>query len=137
VSGLVLAFMPDATQFAPATDGWGAALTHALVQSLIAVGVLSAGTIVAIQSLPAMALRTGLADAAAIDGTSAGAVEAEAATLVGKPGIVRTLLRPGGQVEVAGRPYGAVSENGEFLQPGDAVTVVGARFGELVVRKAG
>lgn len=136
VGGLVLAFMPDASQFAPATDGWGAALTHALVQSLIAVSVLSAGTIIAIQSLPAMALRTGLADAASIDGTSAGAVEAEAATLIGQAGTVRTLLRPGGQVEIAGRPYGAVSENGEFLQPGDAVTVVGARFGELVVRKS-
>lgn len=135
VGGLVLAFMPDASQFAPATDGWGAALTHALVQSLIAVGVLSAGTIVAIQSLPVMALRTGLADAAAIDGTSAGAVETEAAALVGRAGTVRTLLRPGGQVEIAGRPYGAVSENGEFLQPGDGVTVIGARFGELVVRK--
>ena len=87
-------------------------------------------------ALPRIALATGLADAAAIDATSAGEVEVAGARLAGATGTVRTILRPSGQVFVDGASYDAVSEDGAFIEPGEAIVVTGARHGGLVVRKA-
>ena len=134
VSGLVLAFMPDSAQFAPSTDGWGAMLGHAVMQSLMAVAVVSVGTSALLAALPHVALRTGLADAAAINATSAGAVESAAVELAGRRGSARTLLRPGGQVDIDGRLFNAVTADGAYIQAGAGVVVVSARFGELVVK---
>ena len=134
VTGLVLAFMPTATQFTPSAVGWGDSLMSAAMQAGWSLLVVSVGTVVMLSALPRIALHTGLADAASIDGTSAGTVEAAAVALVGQRGTARTLLRPGGQVEVAGQLYNAIAEQGDFIQPGAAIEVVAARFGELVVK---
>ncbi len=135
-TGLVLAFMPTATQFTPSAVGWGDSLTNAMIQAGYSLVIVSIGTVALIAALPRIALHTGLADAAAIDGTSAGSVEAAAIDLIGQRGVARTLLRPGGQVDVAGQLFNALTEQGDFIQPGAAVEVVAARFGELVVKPA-
>ncbi len=137
ITGLVLAFMPTATQFTPSAVGWGDSLTNAALQAGWSLVVVTVGTLVMLSALPRIALHTGLADAAAIDGTSAGSVEAAAVQLIGQHGTARTLLRPGGQVEVAGQLFNAIAEQGEFIQPGATVEVVAARFGELVVKPVG
>ena len=134
VVGLVLSFMPTATQFQPSTDGWGLMAIAAMWQSLTAIIVLTIGTAVMIASLPRLALKTGLADAAAIDGTSGGSLEAEAATLVGVRGTAHTLLRPGGQVRIGQRILGAVSGDGGFIAEGTAIEVTAVHYGEVVVR---
>ena len=134
LTGLILAFMPTTTQFTPSAVGWSDSLTSAMQQASYAMAVVTAGTIALLFALPKLALHTGLADAAAIDGTSAGSVEAAAVSLVGQRGLARTLLRPGGQVDVAGQLFNAVTEQGDFIQAGDAIEVVSARFGELVVK---
>ena len=136
VIGLVLAFMPTGIQFQPSAIGWGDSLSHALIQSLLAIGVLTVGFSLMLAALPRIALATGLADAAAIDATSAGEVEVAGARLAGATGTVRTILRPSGQVFVDGASYDAVSEDGAFIEPGEAIVVTGARHGGLVVRKA-
>lgn len=133
VLGLVLSFMPTATQFQPSTDGWGTMAVSAVWQSLSAVIVLTIGTVLMIAALPKIALKTGLADAAAITGTSGGALEAEAATLVGTRGIAHTILRPGGQIRIGQRIVGAVSSDGGFIAEGAAVEVTAVLYGELVV----
>ena len=133
VIGLVLSFMPTTTQFQPSVDGWGTMAMAAIWQSLTAVIVLTIGTIVMIAALPKMALKTGLADAAAITGTSGGALEAEAATLVGSHGITHTILRPSGQIRIGQRILGAVSRDGGFIAEGAPVEVTGVHYGELVV----
>ena len=134
VIGLVLAFMPNSTQFQPDTPFYADSLIHAVRQSIYALAALSVGVVLLILALPKMALRIRLADGAAIDASSAGTIESTAATLTGRPGRTLTALRPGGQVDVEDREYSAVSEHGEFLEPGTPVTVCGSRFGELVVR---
>jgi membrane-bound serine protease (ClpP class) len=130
---IVLAFMPNATKFTPDAVGWNDLFTAALKQGVWSIAVVTAGVIAGIAALPRIALKTGLADAAAIDGTSAGADELEAVHLVGQIATTRTLLRPSGQVELRGKTFTAITEHGEHVDLGVAVTVVGARFGELIV----
>ena len=137
VVGLVLAFMPTATQFTPSAVGWGDSLISAFFQALWAIGVLSCGTAFMIRIMPRLALKTGLADAAAIEATSASDGEAAARPLLGQTGTVVAILRPAGQVDIAGERRGAVSEHGDYLPEGTPVTVVGVRFNDLVVRKLG
>ena len=133
LAGIILAFMPNATKFTPDAVGWNDLLTAALAQAIWAIGVLSLGVVAGIAALPRIALKTGLADSAAIDGTSAGTDELDAVSLVGQIATTRTLLRPSGQVELRGRIFTAITEHGEHVALGVAVTIVGARFGELIV----
>lgn len=53
--------------------------------------------------------------------------------LVGKIGQARTLMLPGGPVDLGGRSYDAVSE-GQPVQPGTAVKVIDVRGTRIVVR---
>lgn len=133
VAGLLLSFMPTATQFQPSTEGWSAMAVSAVWQSLTAIIILTIGTTVAIAALPSLALRTGLADRAAIDATSAGTLEAEVEALVGKHGIAHTILRPGGQIRLGQRIIGAVTADGGFIAEGASVQVVAVHYGEVVV----
>lgn len=133
VVGLMLSFMPTASQFQPSSDGWNTMALSAFWQSLTSIVVLTVGTIMLIAALPKLALKTGLADAAAINGTSAGALEGESVALVGCRGTAHTLLRPGGQVRISGRILGAVSSDGAYIAEGTAVEVTAVRYGELVV----
>lgn len=133
-AGLVLAFMPNSYQFDLGDARWGGAVGNALAQSLIALAVLTVGIVIAIASLPrTRAMRT-LASQAAVEGTSAGAVEASAASLVGRRVRARTMLRPSGFVIVDGRDVPANVEHGAMVAEGGEVEVVSAAFGELIVR---
>jgi len=53
---------------------------------------------------------------------------------IGKNGKATTVLRPSGGIEVDGKLFNAISE-GEFIEVGEAVEVIGAKSSELVVRK--
>jgi membrane-bound serine protease (ClpP class) len=131
--GLVLAFMPDGIQFQPGTDGWGAALGLALKGAVWAIIIFTGGLVAIIATLHRTVPKT-LASPVAIDTTSAGAVEAAAATLAGKRGVARTMLRPAGFVVVEGQDLAATTEHGVMVDAGAAIEVVEARFGELIVR---
>ncbi|MCK6487130.1 MAG: hypothetical protein L6R48_02110 [Planctomycetes bacterium] len=135
--GFVLAFMPDVSQFDPKTPEWGGNLAGALLRSLLALCAITVAAVLTIIALPRMALRTGLATATAIDGTSAAPLEHDLAALAGQRGTASSDLTPSGRVAVGGREVGAASEHGEFIRAGAAVVVVGVHFGELVVRPAG
>jgi membrane-bound serine protease (ClpP class) len=133
-AGLILAFMPDSYQFQVGDTRWGSAVGDALVSSLLALTVLTVGVIMAIAALPRTRAMRVLASAAAVDGTSAGAVESAAPALVGRRARARTMLRPSGFVVLDGRDLGAVAEHGAMIAEGSEVEVVGTAFGELVVR---
>jgi membrane-bound serine protease (ClpP class) len=129
---LILSFMPTAQQFDPSAPFWAERATRALGQALLALAVLTAGAVALLLALPKLAVRSRLADAAAIEGTSAGTVEA--AGLTGRIGMAVSDLTPGGEVEVDGARYSASADHGRFIATGTPITVVEARFGELVVR---
>lgn len=132
--GLIFAFMPNSYQFEAGDMRWGAAVIDALVQSLIALTVLTVGVVIAIASLPRTRAMRVLASATAIDGSSAGAVEADAPSLLGRRVVARTMLRPSGYVVVDGRDMAAIAEHGAMVAEGSEVEIVAAQLGELVVR---
>lgn len=132
--GLVLSFMPDSFQFEVGDGRWSAALGHALVQSLLALTVLTIGAIMLIAALPRTRAMRVLASEAAVAATSAGAVEQQAPSLVGRRVRTRTMLRPSGFVVVDGRDVPAVAEHGVLVPADCEVEIVGASLGELVVR---
>ncbi len=133
-SGLILAFMPDSYQFQTGDMRWGAAVGNALIHSLLALSIMTIGVIVAIAALPKTRAMRVLASQAAIEGSSAGAVEAAAPSMIGRRVRARTVLRPSGFVEVDGRDLMAVVEHGAMVDAGSEVEIVSAQLGELVVR---
>lgn len=133
-AGLILSFMPDGYQFNPGDNRWGDALGGALVQSLFALAVLTVGVVIAIASLPRTRAMRVLASGAAIDGTSAGAVEAQVGSLIGRRVRARTMLRPSGFVVLDGRDVPATAEHGVMVAEGSEVEITGAQLGELTVR---
>ncbi len=133
MSGLVLAFMPDAEQFHPDVDGWGHDLGSAIQQSVLAMAVITVGAVVIIATFPKSRAMRAMAATAEISGTSA--TEAESAnSLVGRRALARTPLSPSGSITVDGRDLTATTEHGEFLPVGSEVEVVGMRYGGAVVR---
>ncbi|MEK7413902.1 MAG: hypothetical protein AAB263_11360 [Planctomycetota bacterium] len=134
--GLILAFVPDNIQFNPSADGWGSAIGYALTQSILALVVMTIGIVVAIAALPKTRAMQRLASETAVDGTSAGAVEAEARGLVGTRVRARTALRPSGYVTVNNHDVSATTEHGELIEAGDEVVIIEARFGEMIVKRA-
>jgi membrane-bound serine protease (ClpP class) len=137
VTGLVLAFMPDELQFNPDVAGFGPALGGALADSALAIGVVTIGIAWFIHYLPRSRLMNALAANAEISTTSAGTLESNAATLIGKRGVARTDLRPSGFVLIDGQEISAVSEHAEHLLPGCAVEIIALRYGEAIVRAVG
>jgi membrane-bound serine protease (ClpP class) len=57
----------------------------------------------------------------------------DAASLEGRVGVARTLLRPAGKITIDGRPIDCVTE-GEIVQPGTKVKVLTVRGAKVVVR---
>ena len=53
--------------------------------------------------------------------------------LIGREGVVLTLLRPAGTVEIDGQIYDVVSE-GRFIRPGSCIKVLGVHGNRIVVR---
>lgn len=58
----------------------------------------------------------------------------ERVDLIGKEGVVVTVLRPSGKVNIDDNPVDVVTD-GEFLEPGTKVVVVDATGGRVLVRK--
>ncbi len=138
--GLVLSFVSTGIQFQPYAVGYGDALMFAVLQSGFALSILSVGTLFFIMALPKLALRTGLADAAAITAISsdgANTPESQAGKLIGRVGFAHTMLRPSGQISIDGQLHAGMTDNGSFLPPGAEVNVIAIHFGELVVRSIG
>jgi membrane-bound serine protease (ClpP class) len=134
IVGLVLAFMPDVSQFNPQTPEWGYNLGSAVFSSLLAIVALTTGVAMALMALPRLALRSGVATTAAIDATSAGADEVDPARLISRQGTARTDLAPAGQVVLDGREFSAQAEHGAFIARDTTVTVIALRYGVVVVR---
>jgi membrane-bound serine protease (ClpP class) len=139
VLGLVLAFMPDISQFSPTTPGWSNALGQALANSLLALLMAAGGIVMLLLSLPRLAVARKLASVAEITATSTGEAPT-AATHLGAGGgpraVARSDLSPNGYIVLDGREVGAVTQHGEFVKAGTTVEVVDMRFGEAVVRVA-
>ncbi len=82
-----------------------------------------------------MVVGSAIGGAAQVAGVSPG-VAHEVAALVGQRGVAVTVLRPSGQIEVAGRRYEATVEVGA-VDAGDTVVVRGRTSFALIVEKAG
>ena len=132
--GLILAFMPDNIQFQVGDDRWAGYLGGALRQSLLSLAVMTGGVVVIISSVHRTRAMKVLASEAAVEGTSAGTVEAAALNLVGRRVVARTMLRPSGYVTVDGLDVPATVQHSEMVAAGSEVEIVESRFGELVVR---
>lgn len=130
VSGLVLAFMPDARQFSPTMPGWSGDLAGALGSSLLALIIVAGGVAMLIAALPHMRALRRIAATGEITATSGDGAPA----VIGRQGIARSDLTPAGFVVIDGRELGATSEHGEFVRAGTTVEVIATSFGEAVVR---
>ncbi|MDR2039223.1 MAG: nodulation protein NfeD [Bacteroidales bacterium] len=56
--------------------------------------------------------------------------------MVGMTGVARSILRPGGKIDIDGRLYDAISEIG-YINPGEKVKVIRFETGQLYVMKNG
>ncbi len=56
------------------------------------------------------------------------------ADLLGKTGVVQSVLRPAGRAIIDGEPVDVVSD-GEFFEPGTKIRVVAVTGGRVVVRR--
>lgn len=133
VAGLLLAFMPDELQFRWNAEGFGAALSSAVVQAALALALLTAVLVWLIRALPGMRAVDRIAATAEITATSAGSLEL-GGSLVGRAAVARSDLRPSGFITVDGQELAATSEHGTYIQAGTPVQVLEVRFGEAVVR---
>ncbi len=134
--GLVLAFMPDASQFAPETAGWGGNLMNALISSLFAMLAAGGGMVALIMALPRLAIASKMASTAEITATATSDSATAATNLagVGSRAVARSDLTPNGYIVLNGREISAEAQQGEFIKAGTPVEIVGMRFGEAVVR---
>jgi len=130
--GLVLAFMPDATQFTPSAPDWGGDLVGALADSTIALLLVGVALLVGIAALPRSRAMRRIAVMGAVEGTSEAA--APAATVL--RGTAVSDLRPAGLVRLDGAPAdeSARADHGAHIPRGTRVMTVERRLGELVVR---
>lgn len=55
--------------------------------------------------------------------------------VIGREGIVTTVLRPSGKVVVDGKYYDAVAEDGQYIQPGKKVIITRIESGTLYCQK--
>ena len=135
--GLLLSFVPNELEIDPTDDAFVAALQEALVSSFLSMGVVIVGALLLIGLLPRSSVRRRFAVAAEIEGTSAGAFEQEAGTLVGQVGTTRDALHPGGMVEIGGQLLSARATGGKFIDAGSRIEVVGVEFGQVLVAAQG
>jgi len=134
--GLVLAFMPDASQFAPQTPGWGGNLMDALISSMFALLTAGGGMVALILAMPRLAVASKMASTAEITATATSDSATAVTNLagVGSRAVARSDLSPNGSIVLAGREINAEAQHGEFIKAGTVVEIVGMRFGEAIVR---
>ena len=136
-TGLVLAFLPNELTFDFDDPVFVDALGDAALGGAMAVGIVAAGTVLAIRYLPrSTALHRRIAMEGAVTATSAGEIEARAGALVGKRGEAAEALHPSGTVRIGEESIRARAEHGAYVAAGAAVEVVSVEFGEVVVRAA-
>ena len=131
---LIMLFMPNELDFDFADPEFMDALGGAVGRSFIALGVVAAGAAAFFILMPRSPLRRRFALANEVTGTSSGAVEARAPSLVGRQGHTPDGLHPGGTVFVDGEPHSARAEHGAWIAPGAVVEVLAVEFGEVLVR---
>lgn len=134
--GLILAFMPDASQFNPGTPGWGGSLMDALISSMFAMLAAGGGMVALILAMPKLAVASKMASTAEITATATSDSATAVTNLagVGSRAVARSDLSPNGYIVLAGREISAEAQHGEFIKAGTPVEIVGMRFGEAIVR---
>jgi len=132
--GLVMAFLPNELTFDLSDERFLDALSSASISGLIAIGIMALGIFTFIAAIPRSRLAKRLAVQAEVSATSVGQLEKSAVSLVGKRGVSRDSLRPGGVITIDGYDHNARVEYGAFIDAGQTVEVVAVEFGELIVR---
>ena len=133
LAGAVLAFLPNEIDLAPSDPSFQDALVDAALQGGLGLAVAGAGLFLVIKVIPhASRLRSQLTVEAEISGTS----DASGQSLVGRTGRTEGMLRPAGTVLIGRVHHSARAEHGAWIAAGEAVEVVSAELGELVVRSA-
>ena len=137
LTGLVLAFLPNELTFDFDDPIFLDALKDAAFGGAASVGIVAAGTVLAVRYLPrSRALHRRLAVEGAVTATSAGDIEARTAVLLGARGEATEALHPSGMVRIGKESIRARAEHGAYIADGAAVEVVSVEFGEVVVRTA-
>ena len=135
LTGLVLAFLPNELEFDLDDPVFVDALTDAAFGGATAVGIVVAGTVLAIRYLPrSTALHRSIAVEDEVTATSAGEIEARTGALLGRRGEAAEALHPSGTVRLGAESIRARAEHGAYVPAGAAVEVVSVEFGEVVVR---
>jgi len=133
LAGAVLAFLPNELDLAPSDPNFQDALFDAALQGGLGLAVAGAGLLLLFKVIPhASRLRSRLTVEAEISGTSG----APGQSLVGRTGRAEGMLRPAGTVVIGRVHHSARAEHGTWIPAGEAVEVVAAELGELVVRAA-
>ena len=136
-TGLVLGFLPNELTFDFDDPTFLDALRDAAFGGAMSVGIVAAGTVLAIRYLPrSTALHRRIAVEGAVTATSAGDIEARTAALLGARGEATEALHPSGMVRIGTESIRARAEHGTYIAHGSAVEVVSVEFGEVVVRAA-
>ena len=131
LAGAVLAFLPNEIDLAPSDPNFQDALFDAALQGGLGLAVAGAGLLLLFKVIPhAARLRSRLTVEAEISGTSGAAGQ----SLVGRTGRAEGMLRPAGTVVIDRVHHSARAEHGTWIASGEAVEVVAAELGELVVR---
>ena len=134
-AGLVLTFLPNEFDWDFSDPRFLDALASAGLSGLISVVIVIAGLTAFAVLLPRLGVRHRLALESEVGGTSAdGALVAPA--LLGRTGVTRDALHPGGTVVIDGESLGARAEHGHWIAAGARIEVVAVEFGEVVVRAA-
>ena len=136
-TGLVLAFLPNELTFDFDDSVFVDALRDAAFGGAMAVGIVAAGTVLAIRYLPrSTVLHRRIAVEGAVTATSAGEIEARTGALLGQHGEATEALHPSGTVRIGKESIRARAEHGAYVAAGATVEVVSVQFGEIVVRAA-
>lgn len=146
VAGLVLMLgslvwaMADLWPGVPLTTAWSADAFAAPLQNLglslalaVALGVALARFLPKGWVWDKMVVGTSIGGSAQVAGVGPDAAH-QVASLIGQRGVAVTVLRPSGQIEIAGRRFEAIAEIGA-VDAGDAVIVRGRRDFALIVEK--
>lgn len=134
-AGLVLTFLPNEFEWDFSDPRFLDALASAGLSGLLSVVIVIAGLIAFAVLLPRMSVRHRLALESEVRGTSADGAQV-APALLGRSGVAREALHPGGTVLIDGESVGARAEHGHWIAAGARVEVIAVEFGEVVVRAA-
>ena len=106
-AGLVMLFLPNELDYDFSDSRFLDALSQAAANSLLSVGVVAAGLVAFIVIAPRSRFHQGLTVKSEVAATSAGEIETQAGSMVGRTVTAREMLRPSGTLEVDGTDYSA------------------------------